>query len=140
MTAHNSASIEERAILGHQGGKTSSKIQEKLQVPTHRFIKHVLSKWLMLEPAAKWLLKQWNCLNEYFLLYISTRKEQRTLNTVSYKRIVEYLNEKTIKCQLLFVLSSAKLFSQFTSFFQREDPLLIMRLDAFLLKLQRTIY
>ena len=82
------------------------------------------SRWLVLEPAANRLFEQWNCLNEYLLLYIPTRKEQRTLNTVIYKRILQYLNEETMKCQLLFILSSAKLFTQFTWFFQREDPLI----------------
>ena len=31
---------------------------------------------------------------------------------------------QTMKCQFLFILSSAKLFIQFTSFFQREDLLI----------------
>lgn len=106
-----------------------STIQEKLKVPTHRFIKHVSSRWLTIEPAANRLLEQWKCLEEYFLRYIPSRKEQKTLNTVSYKRIVDCLNEKTMKCQLLFVISSAKLFSQYTSFFQREDPLIHLIYD-----------
>ena len=96
------------------------KILEKLSVPSHRFLKHVSSRWLTLEPAANQLLEQWKCLD--FLQYIPSRKERRVLNTVSYKRIVEYLKEKAIKCQLLFILSSAKLFTQYTSIFQREDP------------------
>ena len=34
-----------------------------------------------------------------------------------------------MKCQLLFILSGAKLFTNFTSFFQREDPLIHLIYD-----------
>ena len=109
------------SLTGHQGGKISAR-GKKTKFSTHRFvIKHMSNRWLTLELATNWLWEQWNYQNKYFLWHISHRKEQGTLNTANYKRIVKYLNEKTMKCQLLFILARAKLFTKFTSLFHRED-------------------
>lgn len=101
-----------------------TRIQEKLDVPTHRFIKHVPSRWLTLEPAASRLLEQWPALIEYFLKFIPAKKDQKEMGKAKYQSIVKYLKKKTMKCEVSFVLSSAHLFTRITGWFQKEEPMI----------------
>jgi len=43
---------------------------------------------------------------------------------VGYKKIKAYLTSPTIRAELVFVRDSAQIFSQFTGFFQKKEPLI----------------
>ncbi|XP_062556179.1 uncharacterized protein LOC134221020 [Armigeres subalbatus] len=98
------------------------KIQINLGLPTKRFIKHVSSRWLTLEGAAERLLEQWTALIEYFLNFIP-KKHSALSKSSGYLKIYRLLTKKTMKAEVLFVSSSAHIFTKFTGFFQKEEPL-----------------
>lgn len=60
-------------------------IQEKLGLPCHRMLKHVTTRWLSIEPAAKRIIDQWVALCEYFIKFIPARVE-------SSSRIAQSIN------------------------------------------------
>ncbi len=118
-----------------------TEVQKRMKVPQLNFIKHVSSRWLTLQPAAARVLQQWDAIIEYFLKYIPT-KATHLMGTVTCKKIVCFLKKKTIKAELCFVVSSASLFSEFTRYFQKEEPLIHLlyeHLKYLLLKLMTRI-
>ncbi|XP_063230993.1 uncharacterized protein LOC134535717 isoform X1 [Bacillus rossius redtenbacheri] len=98
-------------------------IQDDLSVPKHSFIKHVPSRWLTLEGAASRLIEQWEALKKYFLSYVPKKRNSLDKSN-NYKRIVSLLKKPTIKAELLFVCSSARVFTCFTGAFQKEEPMI----------------
>ncbi|XP_063216597.1 uncharacterized protein LOC134527657 [Bacillus rossius redtenbacheri] len=98
-------------------------IQDDLSVPKHSFIKHVPSRWLTLEGAASRLIEQWEALKKYFLSYVP-KKRNSLGKSNNYKRILSLLKKPTIKAELLFVCSSARVFTRFTGAFQKEEPMI----------------
>ena len=89
------------------------KIQTDLGLPTHRFLKHVSSRWLTLEAAADRLLEQWPAVVEYFLNFIP--KKRVPLSKKSwYLKIYRLLTKSTMKAEVLFAASSANIFTKFT--------------------------
>jgi len=76
---------------------------KKVDVPCHRFIKHVSSRWLTVRRAAERIFEQWNALNRYFLkdVPLSTPKDMQKRH---YKEIVERIKDPSTKAQLLFVM------------------------------------
>lgn len=97
-------------------------IQQEMGLPNNHFLKHVPSRWLTLENSAQRLLQQWAAVNQYFLQHIP-KKRSKLSETNNYKKIVKLLKSPTIKAELLFVCSTARIFTQFTGTFQREEPL-----------------
>lgn len=102
--------------------------QKKVGVPKNKFIKHVESRWTTIEPACTRLIEQWPAVVEYFLKYIP-KEEKHVEKTLAYKTIKDLLNKQTIKAEIRFVASSAKLFLKFTTFFQNSAPLIHLIYD-----------
>lgn len=102
-----------------------SEIQSKKKLSNLHFIKHVSSRWLTLEPAANRVLQQWDAIVDYFLNFIPS-KQSRLMGTISYKKIISFLQKKSIKAELIFISSSSSLFTKFTGLFQKEEPLIHM--------------
>lgn len=107
-------------------------LQKKHNLPTHVFIKHVSSRWLTMEPAAKRLLEQWPAVIEYFQSYIP-RKENALTKTQSYKNIMTFLKNPTIKLEVMLASESATMFSRFTGLFQKNEPLIHILYDEILI-------
>lgn len=99
------------------------KIQQEKTIPAHHFIKHVSSRWLTLQAAAERIIEQFPALLEYFLKHIPKNKPDAAKKKNHYLEIIKLLKNPSMKCELLFVISSANLFSRFTAFFQRAEPL-----------------
>lgn len=98
-------------------------IQKKKEIPQHKFLKHVNSRWLTLGPAIERILEQWEAINEYFLKFIPL-KTSHQMKSSGYDRICALLKKKTMKCELLFLLSSISIFTKYTKMFQKEEPLI----------------
>ena len=81
------------------------------------------SRWLTLGPAVERLLEQWNAVQEYFFKCIPL-KTQNQVNSNSYQKVISILKQKTIKAELYFLLSSINIFTKYTNFFQKEEPLI----------------
>nr|XP_042899394.1 uncharacterized protein LOC110283431 [Parasteatoda tepidariorum]XP_042899395.1 uncharacterized protein LOC110283431 [Parasteatoda tepidariorum]XP_042899396.1 uncharacterized protein LOC110283431 [Parasteatoda tepidariorum] len=105
-----------------------SNIQMKKKVPNLHFLKHVTSRWLTLEPAANRVLQQWDAIVEYFLNYIPS-KQSRLMATISYKKILSFLQKKSMRAELNFICTSSSLFTKFTGLFQKEEPLIHVLFD-----------
>lgn len=99
------------------------KIQIKMKVPQHCFIKHVSSRWLTLSDAAQRLLEQWKAVEHYFLKYIP-KSCPNLEKTNTYKTIYNFLKSSRMKAEIIFVISSANLFTKFTGVFQKSEPLI----------------
>jgi len=50
------------------------KVQERLNVPKHSFLKHVASRWLTLGTSVSRLMEQLPALREYFLKVLPAKK------------------------------------------------------------------
>lgn len=111
-------------------------IQDKLNLPNHRFIKHVSSRWLTMGPAAERVLEQWPAIIEYFTKHLPKKQTNTSQN---FKNIYNFINQKLAKAEIMFVVSSVKMFVKVTGFFQREEPLVHM-IHEELKKLVRTIF
>lgn len=72
------------------------KIQIKLEVDQHKFIKHVSSRWLTLHESASRIIEQWDVIREYFLKWLPKNRPKGT-DSIRYKNIVRYLKAKTMK-------------------------------------------
>lgn len=103
-------------------------IQIQEMVPQNRFIKHVSSRWLTIDGAAKRVLQQWPALVKYFVTFIPRNKNNLT-KTAKYNRIVARLKRNVMKAELCFVSCSAEIFSAFTGLFQRQEPLVHVLYD-----------
>lgn len=101
--------------------------QKIKKVPKHKFIKHVTSRWLTLEQAAERLLEQWPAVLEYFLKFIP--KEKSIEKTSTYKTIKNIITKPFIKEEIMFVIDSAKLFTNFSKTFQTNVPLIHVLYD-----------
>jgi hypothetical protein len=84
----------------------------------HQFINILNSLGQPLENAAERLLQNWNAIEKYFLIFIPKEKSN-ILTTKSHQKIRNLLNISTIKCEILFVCSSAKVFTKFTGSLQK---------------------
>lgn len=104
------------------------KCQTKMNVPKHEFINHVPSRWLTLQPAADRLLEQMPAVLEYFLNFLP-RECKATVKTKTYNTIKEYLTDKTLPAQIMFISSSASLFTKFVAMFQENSPLIHLIYD-----------
>lgn len=98
-------------------------IQNQKGLPNLHFVKHVSSRWLTMEQAACRVLQQWDAIIEYFLKFLPS-KQAKVINTITCKKIVNFLRKRTIKIELMFICSSSSLFTKFTGLFQREEPLI----------------
>lgn len=97
-------------------------VRADLKIPPHHFIKHVSSRWLTLQAAAERLLEQWDAVIKYFLDFIPKKKPE-LITKPSYTRVVRLLKKPAVKAEVMFVISSAAVFSHVTEFFQKEEPL-----------------
>ncbi|XP_067136817.1 uncharacterized protein [Centruroides vittatus] len=98
-------------------------VQEKLKLPKHRFIKHSTTRWLTFHVAASRLIEQWEGITYYFLKYIPLSK-QSIMASALYRSISCLLKIPSMKAEVLQGISSAEIFTKYTSFFQREEPLI----------------
>lgn len=98
-------------------------VQKKMNVPQHNFTKHVQSRWLTLLGASERLLEQFPAVKEYFLKFVP-KYRINTMKSNLFKKIVKYLDSETCKAQVLFVITSAKMFNPFLKYFQSETPLI----------------
>ena len=97
-------------------------IQREKRLPIHSLIEHVSSRWLTLEPAAQRVLEQMDALDEYFLRYLP-KKNSKLAQKKACQSITQFLKKPTRRAELQFVISSARMFTQFTGLFQRDEPL-----------------
>lgn len=88
-------------------------LQIQLGLPINRFIKHISSRWLTLEESAKRIIQQWPALIEYFMNFVPKKRASLTKST-SYIKIVRFLNNSSMKAEVLFAESSARIFTRFT--------------------------
>jgi hypothetical protein len=98
-------------------------LQEKMNLPNHRLKKHVESRWLTLEEACVVAIEQFPAIKEYFVNFIPKHVSNLT-QLRKYKAILNILRSPTFEAELHFVLCSGKLFSSFTKFFQKSEPLI----------------
>lgn len=99
-----------------------TEIQNEVGLPNQKFLKHCSSRWLTMEGSSSRILEQWDAINKYFLKFIPI-KDSKLISTANYKLITRLLKMPSIKAELLFVRSSALLFSSFTGLFQKDQPL-----------------
>lgn len=92
------------------------KVQDDLGLHKNHFLKHVTSRWLTLEQSAERIIQQWPALIKYFTSYIP-KKRAALSKSASYTRIVKFLNNPTLKAEVHFVASSARIFTRFTGNF-----------------------
>lgn len=97
-------------------------ILNKLKLPIRRFIKHVPSRWLTLHDSDNRVLENWSAVEYYFLKFIPQHKSS-VLITNSYKKIREFFLIITIKCETIYIQSSAKIFIKYTGTMQKSEPL-----------------
>lgn len=97
-------------------------ILEKFKLPVRRFIKHVPSRWLTLHDSANRVLENWSAVEYYFLKFIPQQKSSVS-TTNSYTKIRDILSIITIKCEIIFIQSSAKIFMKYTGLMQKSEPL-----------------
>lgn len=105
-----------------------STLQTEMNIPQHSFIKHVSSRWLSLEGAAMRLIEQWEVVLKYFLSFVPKKRSELSKSN-KYKKIAELLKQSTMKAEVLFVCSSAHLFTRFTGVFQNEAPMIHVMYD-----------
>jgi len=98
-------------------------IQTQLKVPVHKFVKHVSSRWLSLQPAGRRLLEQWPAVEKYFLTYVPKSKS-KLMESLKYQKILNLLQKSIMKAEVLFCCSSAHLITGFTGYFQKDEPLI----------------
>lgn len=100
------------------------KIQVKLKLPPHKFIKHISTRWLTVGPAAERMLEQFEALEEYFLQFIP-KKQPATAKKQNYIDIRSYLKNTFLKCTLQMIVYLSKIFTtEFTLIMQKEEPLI----------------
>lgn len=63
----------------------------------------------------------WEPTKEYFLRFLPNKKSN-LLKQASYRRIVKFLENPTMKAEIIFIGASAELFSSVTLIFQSEQP------------------
>ncbi|CAI6357086.1 unnamed protein product [Macrosiphum euphorbiae] len=98
-------------------------IQIKLAVTQHKFIKHCSSRWLTLGKAALRIIEQWDCLIEYFTIFIP-KKCSNLMTASKYQGIVKQLRNSLFKAEIYFVINSASIYENFSILFQRQEPLI----------------
>lgn len=72
------------------------KVQIKLKIATHKFIKRVPSRWLTLHDSASRIIEQWDVIQEYFFKWLPKNRPKGT-DAISYKNIVKHLKSGTLK-------------------------------------------
>lgn len=72
------------------------KIQIKLNVTQHKFMKHVPVRWLTLNESSSRMIEQWDVIQEYFLRWLPKNRPKGT-DSLRYKNIVRYLKCGTMK-------------------------------------------
>ncbi|KAJ8879912.1 hypothetical protein PR048_020532 [Dryococelus australis] len=96
-------------------------IQYDLLLPSKFFIKHVSSRWLTLRPAAVQLPEQWCAITKYFLEFVPLKKSS-LMKSQSYAIISSCLKNPLMKADILLVISSARMFSEYYLIYQKETP------------------
>lgn len=99
-------------------------IQEKLKLPCKHFVQHTSTRWLTLLNASERLIEQWDVIQEYFFKFLPNKPKSPALHTFSYEKIVSFLKKPTMKAEIYFVISSAKMFTRYTELFQKDEPLI----------------
>ena len=101
------------------------KIQHELNLPSHRLVKHVPSRWLTLSAACKRMIEQLPALKEFFLKFIPKCANAKELMKIrKYKIISEFLGKPSSEAELHFISDCTNLFTQFTGKFQGSEPLI----------------
>lgn len=103
-------------------------IQTKIGVNRHKFMKHCSSRWLTLGKAALRVIEQWDCLIEYFTVFIP-KKCSNLMTASRYLSIVKQLKNPLFKAEIYFVINSASLYENFSILFQRQEPLIHVLYD-----------
>lgn len=103
--------------------------QTKCEVPNHKFIKHVNSRWLTLESSGRRILEQWKALEYYFLNYVPNKKAEVMKKSKHYKSIAAALKQPGLQSEILFICCVATIFTKFTGLFQTEAPLIHVLYD-----------
>lgn len=86
-------------------------------------MKHVVTRWLTIGPAAERILYLWDPLIEYFCKFLPNKKGSDLHTKPACTNITKHLKNPTMKAELMFVTSSASVFTDLTMTFQREEPL-----------------
>ncbi|KAF2901839.1 hypothetical protein ILUMI_04350 [Ignelater luminosus] len=104
-------------------------IQTKMGITNHNFLKHVPTRWLTIEPAITRILEQFESLKYYVLNYLPKHAAKTTLNSSHYLQMKLFLKKADCKATLQYVKDFSQIFSKFTAFFQREEPLIHLMFD-----------
>lgn len=78
------------------------KIQVKLNVERHKFIKHLSVRWLTLHDSAARIIEQWEVIQEYFLRWLPKNRPKGT-DSARYKNIVKHLKCGTLKGKSILI-------------------------------------
>jgi len=98
------------------------KVQAELGIAPNRFIRYVDSRWLSVEPCASRAIEQWPAIQEYFLRFVPKNNKDLEKKD-SYKKMLKFVKQPSLLAELHFIVSSARIFTKFTGFFQRDEPL-----------------
>ena len=102
-------------------------VQEELGLPKHKFLKHVDSRWLTLQPALERICKQLSALKKYFSKAAETNSAVES--NPRYIRIQRKLKAKETVAKMHFLISVADIFNLFLVNFQSEEPLIHVLYD-----------
>jgi hypothetical protein len=97
-------------------------IQRAQDVPEHKFIKHLESRWLTLGPAILRVIEQWPAASVYF-----EQHSKGAHPSAQGTKILRYLTDPIVKAEAYLVASSAPIFEEFCGGFQT-DAFLVHRL------------
>lgn len=89
------------------------------------FIRHINTRWLTLSPALTVVLARWEDCEKYFLVYLPSRKDSKTvLTNQRYQRIKKCftVHKNEMLLTIKFLLDLAPLFETYLTYFQKEDP------------------
>ena len=103
-------------------------IQEKKKVKKNCFKKHVSSRWLSINLAAKRIIEQWSALVEYFLKYVPNYHKSLE-KTERYVRIRKKIEDPLFKPQIFLIIESSELFEHFSKVFQKSTPIIHLVYD-----------
>lgn len=93
--------------------------EELTDISARMMIRHTSTRWVTMKKSCLRLLEQWPNLCEYFLKFLPSQKNFRSIaNTDRYKRIAAVLEQPIFKAYLCFIAFTAQQFEHFLIQFQ----------------------
>lgn len=110
-------------------------VQTNLGLPALEFLRHVSSRWLTLLPGVERILEQFEALKVFF----SNKHAVRAVSATRHERLAAAFSDKSLQVKLLFVKNAAKLFQNFETPFQSQEPLLHILYEEMVLLIKRIL-